>query len=268
MRNKGLVFVVTALISILTVIPFIWIVVASLRTRSILTGGFSLSAIKLDNYKYVLFESNLPRSFLNSLITCGFATLLNIALASLAAYAFSRYEFRGKKILFFSVIVTQLLPAAAIVVPLYQIWTSVGLFNSRLGLGVAYSGFTVAVSLLLLKGFFDNVPKEIDESAKMDGCGEFRNFIYIILPLTVPALTASAIFTFLTTWQEFLFASTLMNSPSYFTMPVALYSFIGAQSINWGAIMAGSVLTALPALIIFSVLQKYFVQTITGSIKG
>ncbi len=266
--KRALLRIGVVVVAVFTIIPFVWVISASLRTSNVITGGIVPNHPSLANYTYVLTNSSLPANFVNSLVACGFATLLNIPVATLAAFAFSRLHFLGKRHLYLSVLITQLLPGAAIVIPLYQLWATVGFFNSRFALGLAYAGITMAVGILLLRGFFDTIPRDLDEAAAIDGCNLLQTFYLILLPLAKPAIIATAIYTFLTTWQDFLFSSSLMNDPSQFTLTVGLYSFIGDYATNWGAIMAGAVITAAPIVIIFALLQKYFVQTVVGSVKG
>lgn len=265
--RRVLLHIGVIIVAIITVIPFVWVISASLRTSNVITGGILPDHPTLANYVSVLTNSSLPANFVNSLVACGFATLLNIPVATLAAFAFSRLRVFGKRYLYLSVLVTQLLPGGAIVIPLYQLWANIGFFNDRFALGLAYAGITMAVGVLLMRGFFDTVPRDLDAAAAIDGCNLFQTFYYILLPLAKPAIIATAIYTFLSTWQDFLFASSLMNDPSQFTLTVGLYSFIGAYTTDWGAIMAGAVITALPIILIFAVLQKYFVQTVVGSVK-
>lgn len=266
--QRILLHLAVIVVAIITIIPFVWVISASLRATNVTTGGLLPENPSLDNYIYVLTNSSLPMNFVNSLVACCFATLVNIPVATLAAFAFSRLRFYGKGNLYLSVLVTQLLPGAAIVIPLYQLWASIGFFNDRFALGLAYAGITMAVGVLLLRGYFDTIPRDLDDAAAIDGCNSLQTFYLVLLPLAKPAIIATAIYTFLTTWQDFLFSSSLINDPAQFTLMVGLYSFIGAFTTNWGAIMAGAVITAAPIVIIFAVLQKYFVQTVVGSVKG
>nr|WP_240895957.1 carbohydrate ABC transporter permease [Kineococcus siccus] len=196
------------------------------------------------------------------------AAVLSVAVGAVAAYAFSRFTFRGSRALFWLILVVQVIPGVSVVVPLYQLWASLQLFNSVIGLGVAYAGLNTAVCMLLLKGFVDDVPRELDEAAAIDGCGHVATFGRVVLPLMAPALTASGIYVLVNTWQEYVIASSLLNDPSAFTATVGLQNLVGQYSTDYGGIMAGSVLTAIPIIIVFSLFQKQFVQTVTGGLKG
>lgn len=260
--------IVILLAFLVVAVPFAWVVIASFRTGSVLTGAiFDFSDMGFDNYIRVA-QSSLPRNVVNSFIACGLASLLSVAVAAVAAYGFSRFKFRGSNVLFWSILVVQLVPAVSMVVPLYKLWATLGLFNNVIGLGIAYAGLNTAVCLLLLKSFIDDIPRELDEAAKIDGCSSWTSFRKVILPLLGPGLTSAGMFVFITTWQEFVIASSLMNDPKAFPITVGLQNLSTQYTTDYGGIMAGSVLTALPVVVIFAFFQKQFVQTVTGGVKA
>lgn len=249
-------------------VPFAWVVMASFRRGNVLTGGlFDFGNLGLDNYLKV-FQSEIPQNFVNSIIACTLASVLSVGVGVVAAYGFSRFSFKGSKVLFWCLLVVQLVPAVSMVVPLYKLWADFGLFNSLIGLGIAYAGLNTAVCLLLLKGFVDDIPRELDEAAAIDGCRPWGTFWRVILPLLKPAMTSAGIFVLVTTWQEFVIASSLMNDSSAYPLTVGLQNLSTQYSTDYGGIMAGSVITALPVIIIFAVFQKQFVQTVTGGVKA
>ena len=259
---------VVTIVALIVIVPMAWVVVASLRQGGqILSGGlFDFTDLGFDNYRRVL-ESSIPQNFVNSVIACAIASILAISVGAVTAFGFSRYTFRGAKVIFWTMLLLQLIPAASLVVPLYKLWGQLGLFNNLLGLGVAYGGMSTAVCVLLLKGFIDELPRELDEAAAIDGCSKWTAFWRIIFPLLRPALAASGIYVFIMTWQEFVIASSLINDPSLATITVGLQGFSGQYTTDYGAILAGSVLTALPILVLFAIFQKQFVQTVTGGLK-
>ncbi len=257
--------VVLAVIVLVVAVPFAWVVLASFRQSDVLTGG--VSDLGFGNYLTVL-SGSLPRDFLNSLVACGVAAALSVGVAAPAAYAFSRFRFPGRDLLFWLLLVVQVVPAVSLVVPLYKLWSQLDLFNTIIGLAIAYAGLNTAVCLLLLKGFLDDLPRELDEAAAIDGCSPFVTFRRVILPLLAPALTSAGIFVVVTTWQEYVIASSLMNEPTAFTATVGLQNLVGQFSTDYGGIMAGSVLTALPVIMVFAIFQRQFVQTVTGGLKG
>lgn len=249
-------------------VPFLWVIMASFRQTDVLTGSiFDLSHLGLGNYLTVL-KGNLPQDLVNSVIACVVAAVLSVGVSAVAAYAFSRFEFAGSTLLFRLILVVQVIPAVSMVVPLYKLWANLHLFNSVVGLGIAYAGLNTAVCMLLLKGFVDEIPRELDEAAAIDGCSNFGAFRRVVLPLLAPAITSAAIYVLVITWQEYVIASSLLNSPGSFTATLGLENLVGQYTTNYGAIMAGSVLTAIPVIVVFAIFQKQFVQTVTGGLKG
>jgi ABC-type glycerol-3-phosphate transport system permease component len=259
---------VLLVILVLVVMPFAWVILASLRERNVLTGAFSdFSSFGVANYRRVLSDG-LAGDLVNSAIACVVASVLSVSVSVAAAYAFSRFRFRGSQALFWLILVVQVIPAVSMVVPLYKLWASLQLFNSVVGLGIAYAGLNTAVCMLLLKGFVDDIPRELDEAAAVDGCTPFATFRRVVLPLLAPALTSAAIYVLVITWQEFVIASSLLNDPASFTATIGLQNLVGQYTTDYGAIMAGSVLTAIPVVLVFALFQRQFVQTVTGGLKG
>jgi ABC-type glycerol-3-phosphate transport system permease component len=194
--------------------------------------------------------------------------VISVVVTSMAAYGYSRLHFRGKRALFLGVIVTQILPATAVVIPLYKVWSLGHLFNNLIALGVAYAAFNMALGILLVKHFFDNLPLSLDEAAVLDGCSGWQVFWHVLRPLVTPAVLAAAVFVFVNAWQDYLLASALITKTSDFTVNVGLYSFKGAFSTNWGAILATSVLASLPSMLLFAAIQRHFVRVVSGGVKG
>lgn len=271
LRNRFAGFLpnfVLLVVLVLVVVPFVWVILASFRQSNVLTGSvFDFSNLGLTNYLTVI-SAGLPLNLLNSVVACGSAAVLSVVVSAVAAYSFSRFTFRGSRALFWMILVVQVIPAVSMVVPLYKLWADFQLFNSVLGLGLAYAGLNTAVCMLLLKGFVDDIPRELDEAAAIDGCSPFGSFRRVVLPLLAPALTSAGIYVLVTTWQEYVIASSLMNNPASFTATVGLENLVGQYTTNYGAIMAGSVLTSIPVIIVFAIFQKQFVQTVTGGLKG
>lgn len=259
---------VITLITLIVIVPMLWVVVASFRQGGqVLSGGlFDFTDFGFRNYITVL-RSSLPRNFVNSVIACGLASVLSVAVGAVTAYGFSRYRFTGAGAIFWGMLLLQLIPAASLVVPLYKLWGDLGLFNNLLGLALAYGGMSTAVCVLLLKGYIDEIPRELDEAAAIDGCSRWTTFWRVVVPLLAPALAACGIYVFIISWQEFVIASSLINDSSLATITVGLQGFSGEYTTDYGAILAGSVLTALPIVILFAVFQRQFVQTVTGGLK-
>lgn len=251
--------------------PIIWIISSSFRPRSELfsiPATFMSENLTLDNYHTILFMAKFRRYFLNSSIVSVSTTILTIFLASLAAFSFSRFRFKGRIFLLISVILTQFFPAATLLIPTYMAWGSLGLLNTYICLILTYTIFTLPLSVWILTAFFNTVPQEIDEAAEIDGCSKMRTYFSIVMPLSKPGIVASAIYIFIIIWQEFLFAITFTSSTEMRTLPVGLYSFIGERITDWGPLMAGTVFTILPVFFLFMAIQRHFISGVMGAVKG
>ncbi|MED3824989.1 carbohydrate ABC transporter permease [Priestia flexa] len=224
----------------------------------------------LDNYEIVWNKNNFFRYFLNSLLVAGVTTLGSVFLGALTAYSFVRFQFPGKEFLFRAFLITMMIPLVLAIVPQFTVIQSLGLVNSYSGLWVLYIGGGVVGSTFFLRGFFEAVPRELEESITMDGGGNWRIFWNIYLPLSKPALGTMAIFSFSGTWDEYFVALTLIKDEMLRTLPIALMMFQGKYASNWSWIFAASVIALIPIIIIYVVFQKRFVQSgsTEGGVKG
>jgi arabinogalactan oligomer/maltooligosaccharide transport system permease protein len=216
----------------------------------------------MDNY---IFWKWLGNSVFIAIIT----TIVGLILASTTAYAFSRFEFKGKKGLLFSFLLTQMFPGAILIVPLYNIIKNMGLLNTYTGLLIAYSTISLPFCVWMLKSFFDTIPKSLEEAAMIDGLTSFGTFWRIILPLSLPGLAVTAFFSFITAWNEFMFALTFMSTTDHYTLPVGLRTFVFEFNTDWNYMAAGAIIVSLPVLIFFFIAQRYLVSGLTtGGVKG
>ena len=255
-------------VAVVVLIPFLWTVLESFHGSDVFAPTFSRFRPNLSNYRYVLFHTTIPSEFLNSLIACAAALVVSIPVSCMAAYGYSRLRFRGKSALFYGVLVTQVLPATALVIPLYHVWSLAHAFNNLVALGIAYAAFNMALAILLVRNFFDNIPLALDDAASLDGCTRFQTFWHVLRPLVTPAVAAASVFVFINAWQDFLLASSLITSSGRFTVTVGLYSFEGAFTTDWGAILASSVLVSIPSVLMFVAAQRYLVRVVSGGVKG
>lgn len=209
------------------------------------------------------------RYAMNSAIVASATTLVGLALACTAAYALSRFRFAGRRLGLGAFLAVQMFPGTLLLMPLYVILHKLGLLNTLLGLVLVYSTTAIPFCVWTLKGYFDSLPKELEEAARLDGATTFQIFWKIMLPLAKPGLAVTALFSFMTAWNEFILASTFLTDDSAYTLPVLLKSSVGQYSADWGLFAAGAILTSLPVMALFYFLQRYLVGGLTaGSVKG
>ena len=233
------------------------------------------SAVTFDNFAAVINESTpdgewlFGRQLLNSAIIAMATTVLGIFLATTAGYAFSRFRFPGRRAGLMAFLVSQMFPGVLMMIPLYLILDNLGLLNAPLGLILVYATTAIPFCVWMLKGYFDTIPRDLEESALIDGASRFTIFWKIILPLSMPAVAVTALFSFMTAWNEFVLAFTFMDDPRAFTLPVAVNGYVGEKSIEWGKFAAASVLVSLPVMSLFYALQRHLVGGLTaGAVKG
>jgi arabinogalactan oligomer/maltooligosaccharide transport system permease protein len=222
------------------------------------------------NFVSVMTDQPFGRWLLNSVVVALFTTLAGIVLSCTAAYAFSRFKFPGRRAGMMSFLVSQMFPGVLTLIPLYIIMVQVlGLGNSQLGLIIVYATTSIPFSVWMLKGYFDTIPKELEEAAIIEGASAGTIFWRIVLPLAKPAVAITALFSFMTSWNEFILAATFMDKEEMYTAPVGLRFFVGGFSQQWGYFAAGSIIVSIPVVVLFLYLQKYLVSGLTaGSVKG
>ncbi|AVX19730.1 MAG: sugar ABC transporter permease [Bacillota bacterium] len=269
-----LVHIILALASIISVFPVVWVLSTSFKPESEVFSNvirFIPEHPTLDNYRYILtFKNHIFLTWLvNSALIAFLTTLVGVFLAATAAYAFSRFEFLGKQTGLFSFLVAQMFPGSLLIVPLYNIIKSYGLLNSYTGLVLAYSTVSLPFCVWMLKGFFDTIPVELEEAARVDGLTPFGTFWRIVLPLSLPGLAVTAFYSFVTAWNEFMYALTFMNREELYTLPVGLRTFVNEFNTDWHYMSAGAILITVPVVIFFFWAQKYLISGLTaGGTKG
>lgn len=222
----------------------------------------------LDNYISAWTDANFGLAFFNSAIVACCATALTVLLSATLAFAFARYQFPGRNVLFYGMLATMTVPGIVLIIPQFVLASRLGLTNNRLGLILVY-GAGMAFGVYMLKGFFEEIPQELFDAAAIDGSGIFRSFWSIALPLARPALAAVIIFSFAANWEEFTWAITSTNDASLYTLPVAIQQYYSAHGTNWGIIFAASVMAILPEVLVFLLFQRQFVSGIrSGGMKG
>ena len=269
-RQVGIYAGATAL-AVFVLGPVFWLITTSVKPRSEVFASpprFFPSSLTFKNYADVLTSDTL-RFFVNSVVVCLGTTVMCLALSLLAAYTLTRTGARGRKPVLVVVLVSQLLPQAVLLVPLYRAADKLGLLNSLFGLMVAYLTFTLPVAMWLLRGFFMSIPMELEEAARIDGLSEFAAFWRINVPLAKPGIAAVGIYVFFMAWQDFMYSLVFLTDESKRTLPLGVLSLIGSHTIEWGQLMAVSAVLLIPILLVFSFAQRYFIAGITaGAVKG
>jgi len=256
----------------LAIFPALWILGSSLKeASSILSPTFTLFPARptLEPYYDVLFKYPFLLWFRNSLIVSVGTAGFGLFLASTAAYGFSRFDFPGKRAALLSFLVTQMFPGTIIIIPYFILMSNLHLLNSWLGLVLAYSVSALPLNVWMLKGFFDTIPRDLDEAAIVDGCSRFQAFYKVVLPLSLPALAVTALFSFMSAWTEFVLAYTFIFSEDMYTLPVGLQRFVGEFSPIWADFSAAALMVGIPVVIVFMLFQKYLISGLTaGAVKG
>jgi multiple sugar transport system permease protein/raffinose/stachyose/melibiose transport system permease protein len=259
------------LLAMIILLPFLWMLSVSLKPAA---EPFAIPARlwpdhpTLDNY-VTAFRPEFRRYFLNSVIVSLSTVVVVVPLALLAAYSFSRFQLRVLGMFMVMIVIAQMFPSSAIIIPLYKMAKSADLLNTYVALIVAYVTVTLPVAVWMLRGFVEKVPTTVEEAAAIDGARPLQAFIHIVVPLCRPGLIATCVFVIIVTWQEFLFALSFTSTRDMRTLPVGVNDYIGQYGIRYGELMASSVMISLPVIVVFFVLQRHFVAGLTaGAVKG
>jgi arabinogalactan oligomer/maltooligosaccharide transport system permease protein len=282
----GLLHTILAVVTLGTVYPILWVLtiafsgkqslaIADLparpsfldRLRAIVPWPDSFSAA---NFTSVMTDQPFARWLINGAIVAVATTALGVFLACTAGYAFSRFRFPGRRAGLMSFLVSQMFPGVLTLIPLYIIIVKwLGLGSTRIGLVLVYATTAIPFCVWMLKGYFDTIPRDLEEAALIDGASPLVIFRRIVLPLAKPAIAVTALFSFMTGWNEFILAATLMDKENMYTAPVGLRFFVGGFSQQWGYFAAGAIIVSIPVVALFFFLQRYLVSGLTaGSVKG
>lgn len=253
--------------------PVYWMLVSSFMPNSALMSlppNFLPKDPSFSNYIKILTNERYITYFKNSFFVSGSTVILCLAVSILSGYAFSRYRFKGRNFAMTSILTVQMFPIVAILISLYTFYYNWGMLNTYRGLILADTTFSLPLSVTLMKAFFDTIPRSLDESAKIDGCGRLRTLVSVLLPLTVPGILAVGVYTFLHTWDDFLFSLIIMQKDSLRTLTVGIaQSFMGEYAHDYAGMMTCAVSASLPIVLLFIFFQKYMVVGLTaGAVKG
>lgn len=270
--GKAGIYVSLTAITLLLVFPFVWMVSTSLKNKSEMfsaTPTLFPREITFENYRSMWVDYNFAPYLRNSLIVAVCTTLISLLVATFLAYGISRFKFRGKKVVFNLLILTQMFPLPLLIITIYVVFVRIGLINSLMGLIIAYCTFAVPFATMMLKSYFDGLPLELEEAAAIDGCNPFSTIFRVVIPLSAPSIAAMGLFSFILAWQEFMMSLTLIRSPELRTLPVGITLMVGFRDIMWGPLMAGTVVVTLPVVVLFIYFQKYLISGMTmGAVKG
>lgn len=254
----------------ITLAPLAWVMDLALTPGKALGASLAPDPAQWSAANFrALFTPLFARQLANSVLVSAATTLVGLAFACSAAYAFSRYDFPGRRSGLRLFLISQMFPAIVSAVPLYVILKALGLIDHLAGLVLVYATTAVPFSIWMLKGYFDQVPRELEEAAVLDGASRWTVFTRIALPLARPGIAVTALFSFMTAWNEFALAATFLSSEASYTVPVVLKSFVTPYGARWGLFAAGSIVASVPVVALFYVLQRSLVQGLAqGAVKG
>jgi multiple sugar transport system permease protein len=270
--EKSLIFSVIAVYLFITLAPLLWVLSTSFKPNEEAISfppKLLPDAPTLDNYLFVLTDPKLVTSLFNSLLVSIGGTGLSVAVSALGAYAFARFEFKGKNLLMSTILGLFMIPVVINIIPLYIMLANVGLLNSLLALVLTFQILIIPLNIFLLKNYFETIPKELEEAALIDGCSKLRALWHIIVPMSVPGFLIAAILSFRFAWNEFVLPIVLSNKPDVMVFQVALYQFISLYRIDWGYLTAGINIALIPVVVLMLISQKRMIRGLTlGAVRG
>lgn len=259
------------ILSLIAFFPLVWVLLCSVKSSGELTSNptrFLPKHFTLENFIHVIWDLGFAKNIGNSLLIAITTTCIAIVISSMAAYGIVRFFPKLGSIMSKVLVATYMFPPILLAIPYSMVMAKLGLVNTRSGLIIVYLSFSVPYAVWMLVGFFKTVPLGIEEAARVDGANKFQTFVQIVLPLVMPGIVATAIYTFINAWNEFLYSLILINSTDKMTVSVALKSLQGAEILNWGDMMAASALVVVPSVIFFMLIQNKIAGGMTeGAVK-
>ena len=253
------------------VFPLYWIVSTAFRTdKEIFNSSLSLipQSFTIAHFQDAFIKVDLLKCLTNSLVITCITVIISILTGLLMSYAFARKNFRGKRFLNSTILLTQFIPMIAYIIPLYLIMSKLKMLNTFSSLWITYLGIAFPIAVVLLINYINDVPVSLEEAACIDGCSNFKVMFYVVFPLAMPGIISTAIFIFITIWQEYLVAVSFISNEKLYTVSMALAKFQGPHGTDWGGIMAGAVLISIPAVVLFLCSRKMFTDNLAGGVKG
>lgn len=273
--KKILLGFVSVVFSLFFLFPYVWDFLSSFKTKKelyLIPITYLPQQPTLENYARILFNSPyapFDLFFRNSIVVAFETTIITIIVCVLAAYSLARFKFVGRHTVLLLFLVTQMFPTVLFIVPLLKFWSYLNLLNTYECLAISNLSFTIPFAVWMLTGYFESIPKELEESAMVDGCTRRHALLRIVIPLAAPGIAATTIFAFINSWQDLFFPIMFTSSNDVRTLPAGLLLLVGLYAVRWQDITPGIVITSLPVIILFAFLQKYFVRALTeGALKG
>lgn len=268
----GIRYTVLIAAAVVLCLPFVYMISTSFKPNAFVLQvplQFFPDDPTTANYTEAWGANHFARYFANSLYVAASTTLCTLALSSLMAFAFARLQFPGKRLLFGVLLVGLMVPTMVLIIPQFVLAKHLNMLDSLSGLVFFYVGGSLALNTFLLRGFFERIPRELDEAMTMDGAGPWRRYLHLALPLGRPALATVAIFSFLAGWDEYVWALTVINDPEKRTLPIGIALFQGEHSTSWGLVFAASIIAVVPVIVVYVFFQRHFVRGLTsGAVKS
>jgi multiple sugar transport system permease protein len=269
LESRAVVHLVLFVAVFFIVAPLVWQLVTSFKTQE---GVLALTYLPRDPtlaaYERALLDRGFWRAVVNSAIVASASTVIVMLLGTPAGYVFSRFRFPFDNAVFVFVLFMRLFPPIGLVTPYYQIMTTFGLLNTKIGIIIANVYLWLPLVIYIMRNFFITIPQALDEAARVDGCTKVQAFRHVVFPVVLPGFAAGTILTFLYSWREFLFAFTVSTDLDSMTIPVATFLFVGDVSIDWAAMAAAAIVSVIPSALVVIFFQRYIVVGLTGGLKG
>jgi multiple sugar transport system permease protein len=270
--EKSLIYSVIAVYLFITVAPLVWVLSTSFKPNQEAISfppKFLPDHPTFENYFFVLTDSKLVLSLINSLIVSVGSTALSVTVSALGGYAFARYDFKGKNLLMSTILALFMIPVVINIIPLYIMLANVGLLNSLVALVLTFQILIIPLNIFLLKNYFESLPKELEEAALIDGCSKLGALIRVTIPMSLPGFIIAAILSFRFSWNEFVLPVVIANKPDSMIFQVALYQFISLYRIDWGYLTAGINIAIIPVVVLMLIFQKKMIRGLTlGAVRG
>jgi len=269
--EKPVIYILLFTYLFITLLPLVWVLSTSFKSNEeaiSLPPQFIPNRPTFDNYLFVITEPHIMHSLFNSFIVSIGSTLLSVAISALGGYAFARFQFKGKNILLSVILGLFMIPVLINIIPLYIMFSQIGLLNSLLGLILTFQILIIPLNIFLLKSYFETIPRELEEAALIDGCSTLGVLRRITIPLSMPGFAIAAVLAFRFSWNEFILPIVLANRPDSMVFQVALYEFVSLYSIEWGYLTAGINIALIPILVLMLIFQKQMIRGLTlGAIR-